>query len=179
MIKDLTKGVWKAVATARERLARSQPTLQRGRPSSTEQAARRRARTRKALQPNISDVCQERSLLVKRRVKASERQRLMSITRGLPPLRTLREIMEPMDALFDRRCRTQKALAKLEKLRQWVKRFPWIGDTFKKVFSPTLEQALTFLDDTLLPATANAVERGNRRHRQRQKSVYRVRSNIC
>ena len=72
----------------------------------------------------------------------------------------------------------QTALDKLRKLRQWVKRFKWIGDTLKKVFSPTLEKALTFLDDKLLPATSNAVERGNRRHRKMQKSVYRVRSHV-
>ena len=82
-------------------------------------------------------------------------------------------------ALFDRRCRTQTALGKLKKLRQWVNRFTWIGETLKKVFSPHLEKALTFLDDTLLPATSNAVERGNRRHRKMQKSVYRVRSKVC
>ena len=33
--------------------------------------------------------------------------------------------------------------------------------------------------DPLLPATSNAVERGNRRHRKMQKSVYRVRSKLC
>ena len=87
--------------------------------------------------------------------------------------------MEHIYALFDRRCRTQTALGKLRKLRQWVKRFTWIGETLKKVFSPTLEQALTFLDDKLLPATSNAVERGNRRYRKMQKSVYRVRSKVC
>ncbi len=81
--------------------------------------------------------------------------------------------------LFDRRCRTQTALGKLKKLRQWVNRFTWIGETLKKVFSPHLEKALTFLDDTLLPATSNAVERGNRRHRKMQKRVYRVRSKVC
>ena len=43
----------------------------------------------------------------------------------------------------------------------------------------SLEKALTFLDDTLLPATSNAVERGNRRHRKMQKSVYRVRGKAC
>lgn len=81
--------------------------------------------------------------------------------------------------LFDRRCRTQTALGKLKKLRQWVNRFTWIGETLKKVFSPHLEKALTFLDDTLLPATSNAVERGNRRHRKMQKRVYRIRSKVC
>ena len=109
----------------------------------------------------------------------SERKQLMSITRGLPHVRKRREIMEHMDALFDWRCRTQTALDKLRKLRQWVKRFTWIGDTLKKVFSSNLEKALTFLDDKLLPATSNAVERGNRRHRKMQKSVDRVRSKVC
>ena len=86
--------------------------------------------------------------------------------------------MDHIYALFDRRCRTQTALGKLKKLRQWVKRFKWIDDTLKKVFAPTLEKALTFLDDKLLPATSNAVERGNRRHRKMQKSVYRVRTQL-
>ena len=118
-------------------------------------------------------------MFVKRRLKPSERKRLLFITRGLPQLRKLREIMDHIYALFDRRCRTQTALNKLKKLRQWVKRFKWIGETLNKVFSPNLEKALTFLDDKLLPATSNAVERGNRRHRKMQKSVYRVRSKIC
>ena len=51
-----------------------------------------------------------------------------------------------------------------------------LGETLKKLFSPTLEKALTFLDDKLLPSTSNAVERGNRRYRKMQKSVYRVRT---
>jgi hypothetical protein len=51
-----------------------------------------------------------------------------------------------------------------------------VGATLKKLFAPTLEKALTFLDDKLLPSTSNAGERGNRRYRKRQKSVYRVRT---
>ena len=51
-----------------------------------------------------------------------------------------------------------------------------MGETLKQLFSPTLDKALTFLDDKLLPSTSNAVERGNRRSRQRHKSVYRVRT---
>ncbi|MGQ9651233.1 MAG: hypothetical protein ACUVXJ_14080 [Phycisphaerae bacterium] len=39
-----------------------------------------------------------------------------------------------------------------------------------------LDKALTFLDDSLLPSTSNAVERGNRRNRKMQKSVCRVRT---
>ena len=179
VIKELTDGVLKAVAKERERLAKSKPKLKRGRPSSKDREARRLARQSKQVQQKISDLFQDRFLFVQRRLSRSERKRLLDITSGLPLLRKLREIMEHIYALFDRRCRTQTALGKLKKLRQWVKRFQWIGDTLKKVFSPTLEKALTFLDDKLLPATSNAVERGNRRHRKMQKSVYRVRSKVC
>ena len=49
-------------------------------------------------------------------------------------------------------------------------------ETLKNLFAPTLDKALTFLDDKLLPSTSNAVERGNRRYRKMQKSVYRVRT---
>jgi hypothetical protein len=51
-----------------------------------------------------------------------------------------------------------------------------LGETLKKLFSPTLDKALTFLDDKLLPSTSHAVERGNRRYRKMQKQVYRVRT---
>jgi hypothetical protein len=178
-IKELTQGVLKAVAQARERLATSKPALQRGRPSCTDKDARRLARKSKSIPQHISALFQERFLFVTRRLTPSERRRLLSSTRGWPPLRTLREIMEHLDAWFDRRCHTQTALGTLKQRRQWVNRFTWIGDAFKKVFAPTLEKALTFLDDTLLPATSKAVERGNRRHRKRQKRVYRVRSKGC
>ena len=91
-------------------------------------------------------------------------------------MRTLREIMDEVYRLFDRRCRTQTALAKLSKLRARVRRFKKIGKTLQKLFSPNLEKALTFLDDSILPSTSNAVERGNRRHRKMQKSIYGVRT---
>ena len=176
VLKEITQGILRAVAAERRRLANTKPKLQRGRPSSKDKTARRLARKSKQTQEKISALFQGRFLFVKRRLKPSERKQLLAITRGLPPLRTLRAIMDHIYALLDRRCRTQTALDKLRKLRQWIKRFKWIGDTLKKVFSPTLEKALTFLDDKLLPATSNAVERGNRRHRKMQKSVYRVRS---
>jgi hypothetical protein len=98
------------------------------------------------------------------------------MTRGRPQLRKLRELMEQVDALFDRRCRTQTALHKLDNLRRRLLRFTQGGETLKKLCSPTLEKALTFLDEKLLPSTSHAVERGNRRYRKRQKQVYRVRT---
>ena len=78
--------------------------------------------------------------------------------------------------LFDRRCRTETALAKLARLRRRVRRFQQVGRTLSKLFTPNLEKALVFLDDRLLPATSNAVERSNRRYRKAQRSVYSVRT---
>lgn len=98
------------------------------------------------------------------------------ITRGLPHLRTLRQIMDEVYRLFDRRCRTEAALSKLARLRRHIRRFQRVGRTLQKLFSPNLEKALVFLDDRLLPATSNAVERGNRRFRKAQRSVYSVRT---
>ena len=84
--------------------------------------------------------------------------------------------MEPVYASCDRRCRTHTALGKLTQVRRRLNRFKQLGETLKKLFSPTLDKALTFLDDTLLPSTSNAVERGNRRYRKMQKSIYSVRT---
>jgi hypothetical protein len=150
--------------------------LKRGRLSSKDKAARRRARESKAIQEKISALFQDRYWFVRRYLTVRERKRLMHITRGLPQLRKLRELMEQVYALFDRRRRTQTALDKLTQLRQRLSRFKHLGETLKKLYSPTLEKALTFLDDQLLPSTSNAVERGNRRYRKMQKSVYRVRT---
>ena len=174
VVKDLVKAVMQAVARERKRLAAQQPTLPRGRPST--QAAKQAARTKKRLAAQRAALFASRYLFVQRHLNKTERKTLWRVSRGLPQLQALRAIMEQVYAVFDRRCRTQTALDKLAKLRYRVQRFPALGDTLKKLFAPTLEKALTFLDDKLLPSTSNAVERGNRRHRKMQKTVYRVRT---
>jgi hypothetical protein len=179
VLQELTHGVLRAVATERARLPKATPTLKRGRPSSQEKAARRLARPRKQRPEQISALFQERVLLVKRRLQPSERQQCLHLTRGWPQWRQLRESMEPISAWCDRRCRPPTALDTLPKLRQWGHRFQWSGATLPKVFAPTLEKALTFLDDKLVPAPSKAVERGNRRHRKMPKRVDRVRSQVC
>lgn len=110
VMKDLTKGILRAVAKERERLGQTKPKLKRGRPSSKDKEARRLARKSKNIRQKISALFQDRFLFVTRRLKPSERKRLLHITRGLPHLRKLREIMDSVYALFDRRCRTQTAL---------------------------------------------------------------------
>ena len=84
--------------------------------------------------------------------------------------------MDEVYRLFDRRCRAATALQRLAKLRARVRRYRWVGRALDKLKTPNLEKALTFLDDKLLPATSNAVERGNRRYRKAQRSVYSVRT---
>jgi hypothetical protein len=85
-------------------------------------------------------------------------------------------VVEEIYRLFDRRCRTETALTKLARLRSRVRRFQGLKPIFRKLQSPNLEKALTYLDDSLLGSTSNAVERSNRRHRKMQKTVYRLRT---
>jgi hypothetical protein len=174
ILKELTKAILRAVAQVRKDLAARKPPSKRGRPST--RAAKRTVRHRERLQQKIGALFAHRYLFVQHDVTPAERQTLHSITCGLPQLRRLRAIMEEVYRLFDRRCRTDTALAKLAKLRQRVHRFKKIGAILTKLRSPHLDKALTFLDDKLLPSTSNAVERGNRRHRKMQKTVYRVRT---
>jgi hypothetical protein len=172
-IAELTKAVLRAVAKVRKSLAAGLPKLGRGRPTKATQKA---ARRQKRIQKQIADLFDHRHLFVQHGLTPAEKKVLHRITRGLPQLRALREIMNEVYRLFDRRCGTDTAVAKLVKLRRRVRRFKAVGRTLQKLFSPNLEKALVFLDDSLLPSTSNAVERGNRRHRKMQKTVYRVRS---
>jgi hypothetical protein len=174
IIKELTKAVLRAVAKVRKKLAAQKPVGKRGRPTTI--AAKRIARCRQRLQQKVADLFEHRHLFVQHDLTPVERRTLQKITRGLPQLRIVRDLMEEVYRLFDRRCRTDTALAKLAKLRQRVRRFRQIGKILNKLRSPNLDKALTFLDDKLLPSTSNAVERGNRRHRKMQKTVYRVRT---
>jgi hypothetical protein len=173
VLAELTKAVLHAVAKVRRQRKAILPKIGRGRPSP---AHRKLAASKKRIERKIADLFDHRHLFVQRHLTAAEEKTFWRITRGLLALRTLRQIMDQAYRLFDRRCRTETALTKLARLRRRVARFKHLRQTLSKLFSPNLEKALTFLDDSLLPATSNAVERGNRRHRKMQKTVYRVRT---
>jgi len=173
LLADLSRAVLSAVAQVRKSLEARKPKVGRGRPTPS---TRKLVQQRQRLEQKISDLFTHRYLFVQRHLSPSEHETFQQITRGLPQLRALREIMDEVYRLFDRRCRTETALAKLRRLRQRVQRFTHVGKTLKALFSANVEKALTFLDDRLLPATSNAVERGNRRYRKMQKTVYRVRT---
>jgi hypothetical protein len=174
VLKEVTKAVLSAVAKLRKDLAAGAPQLSRGRPGS--KAARRVARRKKRIERKIGDLFEHRYLFVRHHLTDSQRKTLARITRGQPQLRTLRGLMEEVYRLFDRRCRTATALDKLARLRARLRRFGRLREILKKLFLPGLEKALVFLDEKLMGATSNAVERGNRRYRKMQKTVYRVRT---
>lgn len=173
ILQDLNQAILRAVAQVRKQLAAQQPKLGRGRPTADQ---RKLVQKRQRLQQKISDLFEHRYLFVQHHLTQAEQATLHRITRGLPLLRVLRQIMDEIYRLFDRRCRTATALSKLAHLRQRLQRFTKLSQILKMLFSSNVEKALTFLDDRLLGATSNAVERGNRRYRKMQKTIYRVRT---
>jgi hypothetical protein len=182
ILKDLNQAILRAVAQVRQQLAAQQPKLKRGRPKADQ---RKLVQKRQRLQQKISDLFEHRytcpggrcqGLFVQHHLTDTERATLQRITPRLPQLRVLRQIMDEIYRLFDRRCRTATALAKLATLRQRVQRFTKLCHILKGLFSVNVEKALTFLDNRLLGATSNAVERGNRRYRKMQKAIYPVRT---
>ena len=171
--KEITKAVLHALATTRKELRDRIPKQPRGRPRKAERAQSRQAARQ---QKQVSELFEHRHLFVRHRLTADQKKTLQRITRGVAYLRRLRQIMDEVYRLFDRRCRTETALVRLAQLRQRVSRFKRLGRALNKLSSPDLEKALTFLDDKLLPATSNAVERSNRRYRKAQRSIYSVRT---
>lgn len=174
IISEITKEILRAVTQARRRLKQKKTKRPRGRPSGKD--AKQIAQKNQHVQKEIAALFEHRYLFIQHTLTHKEKKILQRITRGLDHLRILREIMDEVYRLFDRRCRMDTALEKLAGLRRRIRRFGALRDTLKKLWSPNLEKALTFLDDSLLPATSNAVERANRRHRKMQKGIYCVRT---
>jgi hypothetical protein len=173
--QELNKSVLKAVAQVRRELDKTKTKRQkRGRPSTKEEKAAIRKNER--IQAKIGALFEHRYLFVQKELSAKERKTFQEITKGLPELRKLREIVDEVYRLYDRRCRRVTALKKLRRLRERVRRFKRLSNVLKKIESPTVDRSLVFLDDKCLPSTSNAVERGNRRFRKMQKTVYRVRT---
>ena len=174
ILKEITLSVLRAVAKVRKGILSRIPKINPGRPSTT--AQKRKARRGKALRAKLTDLFNNRHLFVKHHLTVSEKKTVKRLTHGRSQLKALRQLMDDVYALFDRRCRTDTALAKLNKLRAKLRRFKNLNKTLQKINSHNIEKALMFLDDSLLEATSNSVEVANRRHRKMQKTIYRVRT---
>jgi hypothetical protein len=173
VLKEITQAVLHALAKLRKEMTALILKQPRGRPSKERQSQARLIANQKR---RVAKLFEHRYLFVRHHQSAAQQKQLRKLTYGRPQLRTLRKIMDEVHRLFDRRCRTQTALKKLPKLRRRVRRFKGLGKSLDKLKSPNLEKALVFLDDKLLGATSNAVERANRRFRKAQKSIYSVRT---
>ena len=175
--KETNKSVLKEVAQVRRELDKSKTKRsKRGRPSSLEEKAA--VRKNEKIQKKIGSLFEYRYLFVQKKLSSKERRILKEITKGLPALRELRKFVDAVYGLYDRRCRRRTALKKLEKLCKRLKKDDHWSQVLKKMESPTVAKSLVFLDDKKLPSTSNAVERGNRRFRKMQKTVYRVRTQV-
>jgi hypothetical protein len=126
VLREETKAILAAVAQERKRLTAAAPKLPRGRPRA-DKAARRAARRKKAIQRKVGDLFENHDLFVQRHLSPSERATLRRITRGLPQRRRLRELMDEVYRLFDRRCRMATATAKLAALRGRLRRSARLG----------------------------------------------------
>jgi hypothetical protein len=173
VLMEITKAVLRALAKLRRERKAQLPKQKRGRPNKADKAQTRRI---KRLKRRLAELFEHRHLFVRHHLSRAQKKLLKKLVRGLPQLRLLREIMDEVYRLFDRRCKTRTALRRLEKLRQRLRRFKRLGKTLAKLNSPALDKALLFLDDKLLGSTSNAVERSNRRYRKAQKSIYGVRT---
>jgi hypothetical protein len=172
-LKEITLAVLRTLAKLRKEMKAKIPKQRRGRPSKDQQAQARRF---KRLSQRVAELFKHRYLFVRHHLSTTQKKVLKNLLRGQPQLRALRKIMDEVYRLFDRRCHTQTAVLRLEKLRKRVRRFKRVRRTLAKLFSPNLEKALLFLDDKRLGSTSNAVERSNRRFRKAQKSIYSVRT---
>jgi hypothetical protein len=172
-LKEITKAVLHALAKLRKEMAAQIPKQPRGRPRQEQQVLAWRIAWQKR---RVSELFEHRHLFVRHHLSAAQHRQLRKLTHGRPELRTLRRIMDEVYRLFDRRCKTRTALKKLQRLRRRVRRFKKLGKSLDKLKSPNLDKALEFLDDKLLGATSNAVERANRRFRKAQQSIYSVRT---
>ena len=173
ILAAITKAVLRALAQLRKEMKAPLPKFKRGHPTKEQQKQARRFERR---QQRVAELFEHRHLFVKRHLSRAEKKVLERLVRGQRQLRALREIMDEVYRLFDRRCRTATALRRLEKLRQRVRRFKRLKRALGKLNSANLEKALLFLDERLLGSTSNAVERSNRCYRKAQKSIYRVRT---
>jgi hypothetical protein len=173
VIKEIIKAVLHALAKLRKEMTAQIPRQPRGRPRKEQEGQAWLIAYRKRC---VAELFEHRHLFVRHHLSPAEQKQLQKLMYGRRQLRTLRKIMDEVYRLFDRRCRTQTALKKLRRLRRRVQRFKKLGQALNKLKSPLLEKALEFLDDKLLGATSNAVERSNRRFRKAQKSIYSVRT---
>ena len=107
--KEVNKSVLKAVThVCRELDKKKTRRSKRGRPTKQEKAL---VRKNERIQKKIGALFEHRYLFVQKELTAKEQKTFLAITRGMPELRTLREIADLVYRLYDRRCCRQYWIA--------------------------------------------------------------------
>jgi hypothetical protein len=176
VVSAIAKGAREAAVHLYKQRVAKLPKLKSGRPHlgrEQEKAARVRAEKEQLL-----ELYRHRYTLVARTPDPTKLEELLKLLQPYPEITTVRDIMQDIYGLYD--CGTRGiALAKLAGIRQQATQLQdqkSMSALLSALNGPCIEKSLVFLDHPGLPSTSNAVERGNRRHRKMQKSVYRVRS---
>lgn len=174
-LQNINKGILHALTRFRRKLKSAiVKRKNRGAPLASE---RKKVVESKQLKQYIKELYQYRTLWVKKRLTKCEKRTLKKLSREQQFLKTLRKLINKVYSLFDRRCSLKTAIHKLNRLRKTrcLNQCKEIDFIMRKLGNSNLPHAFLFLDDTLLEATSNSVERSNRRHRKMQKSIYKVR----
>ena len=135
VLKEITKAVLHALAKLRKEMTTPIPKPARGRPSKERQGQTGLMAYRKRC---VADLFEHRYLFVRHHKSPAQQKQLPKLLYGRPQLRTLCKIMAAVYRLFDRRCKTQTALKKLQRLRRRVQRFKTLGQALNKLKSPVL-----------------------------------------
>ncbi len=163
-----------AVHLYKQRVAKL-PKLKGGRPRKgreEKQAEQVRAEREKLLK-----LYRRRYTLAARNPDSQKLAELLELLKPYPEIAAIRDIMQLVYGLYD--CPSSAAaLTKLAEIRVQAAQLQdhqSLAALLSALNGPCIEKSLVYRDDRDLPSTSNAVERGNRRHRKMQKSVYRVR----
>src|SRR5205814_1640779 len=103
-LKGLTQAVLHVLARIRKQLAARAPKLPRGREPKTPEA-RRKYRLARRVKLQVSELFEHRHRFVQHKLTADQRATLKRLSRGEPRLKALRDIMDEVYRLFERRCR--------------------------------------------------------------------------
>ena len=174
ILHEVNKAILSAVAQERKRLAAGAPKLPRGRPSS--KAAKRAAGRKKRIKQKVGELFANRYLFVQRRLSPSERATLQRICRGWPQLRSLRGADGGGLPVVRSAVPDGHSVGQAGEAAGAVAAVRPAAEGAQEAAGAGVGEGPGVLGRAAAGATSNAVERGNRRYRKMQKTVYRVRT---
>ena len=176
VISMITKAAREAAVSLYKQRVAKLPKLKSGRPRKGQEE--KQAEQVRQEREKLLKLYRRRYTLVARNPDPQQLAELRELLQPYPEITTVRDLMQQVYGLYD--CPgSAEALTKLAGIRTQAEQLQdrrSMAALLAALNGPCIEKSLVFLDHRDLPSTSNAVERGNRRHRKMQKSVYRVRA---